>query len=337
MGVYALLLFIVLLTPSLSMASSAPVVDDVSARNPAAELWREVRQRGTDIRGSTQVKGMDSNVLINAAGEAWRQYRMLTLIPRAGIALLLTLAAVVLFRLIRGQLKLADGFSGKKILRFTFSQRMIHWVVAILFILLALTGCTILFGRSTLIPLMGAENFSYLATLSKTLHDYLGPLFAFFMFLMLLFFIKGNFPSPKLDLQWLLRGGGMFHKHAHADRYNAGEKGWFWISVLVGGVVIVSGFVLDFPLFQTDRPGMEFYHFLHTVSATVLIIASIGHIYMGSVAMEGTLEVMKTGYCDANWAKAHHDVWYEKVKDSAIDETAITATTETAPNNKATV
>ena len=130
-------------------------------------------------------------------------------------------------------------------------------------------------------------------------------------------FVKENMPSPKLDLQWVLKGGGLFGKHAHSDRYNAGEKVWFWLAAIVGTAVIVSGLVLNFPNFGQTRATMEYYHWIHSVSAVFLIVVSLGHIYMGTLALEATFEVMKTGYCDSNWAKEHHDLWYEKVKDQA--------------------
>ena len=130
-------------------------------------------------------------------------------------------------------------------------------------------------------------------------------------------FVRDNVPSPKIDLQWVLKGGGLFGKHAHADRYNAGEKLWFWLASIGGLAVIVSGMVLDFPIFDQTRATMEFYHWVHSVSAVVLIVVAFGHIYMGTAALEATFEVMQTGYCDTNWAKEHHDLWYEKVKDQA--------------------
>jgi len=58
---------------------------------------------------------------------------------------------------------------------------------------------------------------------------------------------------------------------------------------------------------------------IHGIAALIMIIASFGHIYMGTAALEGTFEVMQTGYCDTNWAKEHHDIWYEKIKDSAVE------------------
>jgi formate dehydrogenase subunit gamma len=116
-----------------------------------------------------------------------------------------------------------------------------------------------------------------------------------------------------------MKGGGLFGGHASADRFNAGEKGWFWIAVLVGSALIISGLVLDFPIFGQTRETMEYYHFIHTLAGTIMIIASFGHIYLGTIGTEASFEVMRTGYCDTNWAKEHHDIWYDKVKDSAVD------------------
>ena len=138
--------------------------------------------------------------------------------------------------------------------------------------------------------------------------------------------------SPKVGLQWLLRGGGLFGGHVHADRYNAGEKVWFWIATLGGLVVIISGVVLDFPIFGQTRATMEFYLIVHGIAAGVLIAVSFGHIYMGTAALEGTFEVMKTGYCDSNWAKDHHDIWYEKVKGGG--EPAPQDSAETNPDSE---
>lgn len=289
--------------------------------NPGSELWRNVRQRDLVIEGISQVKSPGANVLINVSGESWRQYRMNKLIPIAGWAILIAFLGVVIFRLLRGNIKLEDGRSGIKILRFTLNQRVAHWSTAILFVLLGITGLLLLFGRKFLIPVFGNEGFSYVAIVAKTLHDYLGPAFMVSLTVLFLFFVRDNIPQPKLDLQWILKGGGLFGKHVSSDRYNAGEKGWFWIAALVGLAAVISGMVLDFPIFGLGREMMDFYYLVHSIAAIILIVASFGHIFMGTIAMEGTFEVMKTGYCDSNWAKEHHDLWYEKVKQGAQAET----------------
>ncbi|MFT5504829.1 MAG: formate dehydrogenase subunit gamma [Gammaproteobacteria bacterium] len=305
-----LLFFAVATVPVLGAGGDEGVV----MKDPGSDLWRNVRQREGFLTGSSQVKSPESGSFMNISGETWRQYRMLSLIPRAGIAILVGLIGVVLFRLVRGKIKLAAGRSGTLVLRFTLNQRVAHWSTAILFVILGLTGLTLLFGRLVLIPVFGPEVFGVIANAAKFLHDYLGPLFLLSLLLLIFLFVKDNIPSPKIDLNWILKGGGLLGKHASSDRYNAGEKGWFWLATLVGLVVIGSGLVLDFPIFGLPRVEMEFYHMVHSISAIVIIVASFGHIYMGTAAMEGTFEVMKTGYCDSNWAKEHHDLWYEKVK-----------------------
>jgi formate dehydrogenase subunit gamma len=281
--------------------------------NPGTDLWREVRQRGGPIIGTTQVKGVDSGVLINTDGENWRQFRVEQIIPYSGYLLAATLIVLIAFRLIRGKVKIEAGRSGKKLLRFTLNQRTIHWIVAILFVILGLTGIIQLLGRTLLIPLMGNSTFGSIASVGKLLHDYLGPVFAIALIFMLFSFIKGNFFKLK-DMQWFLNGGGMLGKHASAGRYNAGEKSWFWLAMLGGAAIVVSGLILDFPIFDQSRQTMELYLIIHGIASVIVLAAAFGHIYMGTVAMEGALETMTSGYCDSNWAKEHHDEWYEEVK-----------------------
>lgn len=301
---------------SVSANSASESVETTAVPNPGTDLWREVRQRGEPITGSTQMQGVDAGVLINTSGENWRQLRVNKIIPYSGYLLAVTLIALLAFRLIRGKMKIEAGRSGKKLLRFTLNQRTIHWGVAILFVILGLTGIIQLLGRTLLIPVMGNTAFATIASVSKLLHDYLGPVFAIALILMLFSFIKGNFFKLK-DIQWFLNGGGMLGKHASAGRYNAGEKAWFWLAMFGGAAIVVSGLVLDFPIFDQSRQTMELNLIVHAIAAVIVFAAALGHTYMGTVAMEGALETMTSGYCDSNWAKEHHDEWYEEVKDAA--------------------
>ncbi len=314
----------VLLCIALPLASQAATDDGKGERavivdNPASELWRNVRQRENPLAGTSQVQGAETSYLMRVSGEAWRQYRTLTLIPRAGIAIFVALIVLFLFWLLRGRMKLEAGRSGIKILRFTLNQRVAHWCTAILFVVLALTGLILLLGRKLLIPMFGSDGFSYIAITAKTLHNYLGPAFAVALIFLFLLFVKDNLISAKVDWQWIKRFGGLFGGHdVSSDRFNAGEKGWFWIAVLVGSTIVVSGMVLNFPIFGQTRATMEYYLVIHGVAAIIMTIASFGHIYMGTAGVEGTFEVMQTGYCDSNWAREHHDLWYEKVKDTGV-------------------
>jgi len=307
----------VVVMPVSAVTSGGESVNAAAVPNPGTDLWREVRQRGGPVVGSTQVQGIDSGVLINVSGENWRQLRVEQLIPYSGYLLAATLIALIAFRLIRGEVKIEAGRSGKKLLRFTLNQRTVHWVVAILFVVLGLTGIVQLLGRTLLIPVMGNSTFGSIAAVSKILHDYLGPVFSVALVFMLFSFIKGNFFKLK-DMQWFLDGGGMLGKHASAGQYNAGEKSWFWLAMSGGAVIVVSGLVLDFPVFDQTRDTMELYLTIHGIAAVIVLAAAFGHIYMGTVAMDGALETMTTGYCDSNWAKEHHDEWYEEVKGAEV-------------------
>lgn len=319
-----LLIIGILLSGFMSMSAFAAdpgeSIRAASVPNPGTGLWLDVRQRNEPVVGSTQVQGVDSGVLINIDGMKWRDFRMQQLAPYSAYLLAAILAIIVLFRLIRGKIKIKSGRSGEKLLRFTSIQKITHWVVAITFVLLGLTGVIILLGRKLLIPVFGTDAFATLALISKVIHDYIGPVFAIALLVMLVTFIKGNFFRLK-DIGWFAKAGGMLGGgHVSAGRYNAGEKTWFWLAILGGAVVVVSGLVLDFPIFDLPRETMESAHMFHGISAIIVLAASLGHMYLGTVGMEGAFETMVTGYCDSNWAKEHHDEWYEEMKDSAKTE-----------------
>ena len=298
-------------------ADQSTTIRAASVPNPGTDLWRDVRQRSEPIVGSSQVQGVDSGVLINVDGMKWRDFRMQELVPYSAYLLAAVLVVIVLFRVIRGKIKIKSGRSGEKILRFTSIQKIIHWVVAVTFVLLGLTGVILLLGRKLLIPIFGTDAFSTLAQISKVIHDYVGPVFAIALIFMLFTFIQGNFFRLK-DIGWFAKAGGFLGGgHVSSGRYNAGEKSWFWLAILGGAVVVVSGLVLDFPIFGLTRQTMESAHMFHGISAIIVLVASLGHMYLGTVGMEGALETMVTGYCDSNWAKEHHDEWYEEVKDTA--------------------
>lgn len=302
-----------------SAMAVADALPPANIPSPGVDLWNEIRGRDRAEAGQirTQAQGVDSDVLINANGQAWREYRMQELVPNAAIALGLVALGIIVFRLVRGKVKISAGRSRYRIKRFSVLQRYVHWTTAILFVALAITGIVLLFGRYIVIPVFGPGVGGSLTYVFKRIHDFSGPAFAVSLAVLIVVFMAGNMPKF-VDLKWLIKGGGLFGKHAPAERYNAGEKGWYWIAAIVGAFVVVSGFVLDFPNFEQGRNTMIYYHWIHSISAVVIMSVAMGHIYMGTIAMEGAFEAMATGYCDANWAKEHHDLWYEKVKDQAV-------------------
>ncbi|MEN8205133.1 MAG: formate dehydrogenase subunit gamma [Pseudomonadota bacterium] len=288
--------------------------------NPGADLWREVRQRDRSVIGTTRVKGVDSGVLINVYGEDWRQFRMQRLIPYGAALMGIVLSVILLYYLVRGPLRLQGGPSGKKIQRFTVFERTTHWFTVSVFWLLALTGLILLYGRFVLIPLLGPDGFGLTASACKEAHNLFGPMFLVAILMLFVTFVKDNFYA-RGDMTWLIKGGGLLGGgHVSAGRFNAGEKIWFWIAVLGGIVLCVSGLILDFAVFGQGREVMELSHVLHGIVALIVITVSFGHIYLGTAGVEGTIGSMTTGYVDEAWAKSHHDRWYAEVKAAAVDD-----------------
>ena len=300
------------------------VIQQIGVKNPATDLWRAVRQRNVSIIGKSQVQGPDAGTLIDINGQKWRDFRTSKLVPYSIYALGGVLLIIALFRLIRGKIKINAGRSGNKLRRFSGFQRFVHWSVATLFVILGITGVLLTLGRVGLVPLIGKEAFGTIASIGKLLHDYLGPVFAIMLVLMLFTFMKGNFPNWT-DIKWFLKGGGLFGGHASAGRYNGGEKAWYWLAMIAGVVVVASGLILDFPVFDLTRENIKLSQIVHAIGAIGLFAVSFGHIFMGTIAMEGAFEAMQTGYCDENWAKEHHDLWYEDLRKQGVRSVGATS------------
>ena len=317
-GVILLLFALCLATPAVPAAEAvAGGETPIVVPNPGSDLWRAVRQREgatAEMPGTSQVKGSDSGTLIDARGEQWRRYRMERLIPAAGWILGGVLIVLGLFRLVRGQVPIEGGRSARRILRYRMAERIAHWSMALLFLLLAATGLVMLFGRPLLLPLLGGESFGRLAALSKGTHDIAGPLFFVAMGWMFLRFVSRNLPEPG-DLRWLLEGGGMVgDRHPSAGFFNTGEKIVFWLTVLGGTLMAVTGLLMLLPLLGADRFLLQLSHLLHSATAVVLMSAILGHIYIATLGMEGAMDAMKSGWADLNWARQHHDRWVEEVE-----------------------
>jgi formate dehydrogenase subunit gamma len=124
--------------------------------------------------------------------------------------------------------------------------------------------------------------------------------------------IAGNIPD-KVDVEWVKQGGGIVgDKHPPARRFNAGQKMIYWIVVLGGGLVAATGYLLMFPFYGTDVTGMQIAQMVHGVASLLFVAVMLGHIYIGTIGMEGAFEAMGTGEVDVNWAKQHHSLWAEE-------------------------
>ncbi len=292
-----------------------------------APFWRGVHESGRAPGSVNNLQAGERGVLIQpitsypgtrttTAGEAWRQIRNWWIIPYGGALVVIVVLALGLFYWARGPLGGHEPPTGRAIERFTYFERAAHWVNAIAFCVLAISGLVMAFGKFVLLPLTGGLLFGWLTWLLKTAHNFAGPLFAVSLVIVFLTFVRSNWPSRD-DLNWLKHGGGLFGgEEPPSKRFNAGEKLVFWGGVvLLGVIVVVSGFVLDkvVPDLELTRPGMQTAHIIHSIAAMLIITVFLGHIYIGTIGMRGAYRGMKTGYVDEGWAREHHRLWYDDI------------------------
>jgi formate dehydrogenase subunit gamma len=274
-------------------------------------LWSEIR---TGEPQYTSIPGRETNVLIQPRGQTWRALRVPV---AAGGGFLVALAVVILgaFYLWRGPITLHGAPTGRLIERFTVVERFVHWTVAITFATLAITGLILTFGKSLLLPLIGYTLFSWLAILAKSLHNFVGPILVVALPIMIALFARANI-FRAYDWNWLKKGGGMLTgEHVPSGKANAGQKFLFWTMVVFFGLtLVVTGLILDFPNFDQTRQTMQSANVIHMICGVLATCLLMGHVYLGTIGMQGAYDAMRTGYVDETWAKEHHEYWYNEVK-----------------------
>jgi len=282
--------------------------------NPTASSAKEEQllQEFQRIQGRGTIPDTKSYVIEQPAGRDWRQFHQITLRWVGAISIVGMLVLLVVFYLVRGMVRLESGRSGRVLVRFSAFERFMHWMTATCFIILALSGLNITFGKPLLLPLIGPEAFATGSQWAKYLHNYLSFPFTIGVFMIFLMWVAWNVPN-RVDVEWLKEGGGIVgQKHPPAYRFNAGQKMIYWIQVLAGGAMALTGYLLMFPFYGTDIADMQLAQIVHGVVAMLFVAVMIAHIYIGSIGMEGAFEAMWDGTVDVNWAKEHHSLWAEQ-------------------------
>jgi formate dehydrogenase subunit gamma len=307
LGVLALCFLLVCVAPLHAQQSSPPV--DPQASKVSEQTLLEQSRR---IEGQIDLLNETAAVLEQPAGRVWTYFHEVLLRWIGAIAIIGIIVVLAIAYFFIGRLRISAGRSGIKVARFTSFERFSHWLTATSFVLLALTGLNITFGRPLLLPLMGPDAFTTFSEVSKYVHNFISFAFVLGLVLIAAIWMKDNIPR-KVDWIWLKEGGGFIpSKHPTAGRFNAGEKLVFWLALGAGAAVSVSGYLLLFPFYVTDIFGMQIAQGVHSVVAILFIALIIGHIYIGTLGMEGAFEAMGTGSVDLNWAKEHHGLWLEE-------------------------
>ena len=309
------------------------------------DLWRGFRFGEVPITSSNT--GPAATTLIQDGGMKWLTFREGPLITYGGYLLLGTLVLLVLFYLIRGRIRIDGEKTGRTVTRFKTIERFGHWLLAGSFILLGLTGLVSLMGRKFLIPAFGHDAFSTIAVGSKWIHNNVSWAFMLGLSMVFVMWVVHNLPH-RTDINWLLKGGGIFTKgHPPARKFNAGQKLIFWSVIILGASISASGLALLFP-FQLNmfaptfaklnafgipdllgyaalpevlapHQEMQYAQLWHAIVSFVLMAIILAHIYIGSVGMEGAYDAMGTGEVEEQWAREHHSLWVEEVEAKASE------------------
>lgn len=275
-----------------------------------APVWREVR---SGAPGFTTTKGVETGVLVQSGGETWRQIRE----PIAfwgGLLVALSVLLLALSHLTLGPLTPGDAPRGRLIRRFSAADRHAHWLMAICWSVLAITGLILSLGKTVLLPVLGYSVFAWLASMAKTLHNFTGPILIVAVPWLFIRFVRDNGIGVE-DLKWLLRVPTLYKGHFYpSHRFNAGEKVQFWIAlVLLSTILTVTGLILVFPNIGQGRATMQISSTIHMIAAYLSIAISLLHVYLGTLGVTGAYSGMRYGYVDETWAKHHHELWYQDV------------------------
>ena len=331
-------------------ANAKPISQDLGSLGgvSSSDLYRGIRYADVDINVSNSSAAAE--ILVQDGGMSWLLTRQNGIQVFAAVGIGAILALLAMFYLIKGRMAIEGGPSatGQKIERFKAIERFSHWCLAGSFLMLALTGLLLLFGRNVLIPIFGHEVNSGIATFSIWVHNNIAWVFMASLVAIFVLWVAHNIPN-KLDLEWLAKGGGIIgNAHPSAKKFNAGQKIIFWVVIILGTSVSVSGlsllFPFEFPMFAATfsklntlgitgllgmdplptnllpHEEMQLSQIWHSIVAFIMMAIIIAHIYIGSVGMVGAYDAMGSGQVDVNWAKQHHDIWEEEVSNQNLNK-----------------
>jgi len=199
-----------------------------------------------------------------------------------------------------------------RILRYSAGERVTHWIVAICFVLSALSGLALLHPSMFFFSnLFGGGPWT------RILHPFIGLAMALAFAVFAVHHIADNLLGGN-DRQWLLQwrdiAANRMDKLPEAGKYNAGQKVLFWILVLLMLLLVTTGFLFWRPWFAHLLPigVVRFATLLHAVAAMGLILIIIGHIYM-AIWTTWSVRAMVRGWVTTRWARHHHPAWYREV------------------------
>lgn len=201
--------------------------------------------------------------------------------------------------------------TGRRVVRYSLGERMVHSAAAISYLYLLLTGLA--FWTPGLYWIAVVLGGGYL---SRAVHPWVGLVFAAVVARMFVMW-RRDMRTTDANRVWR-RAMAAYVRNDDArvpaaGRFNFGQKQLFWIMVLGGAGLFVSGLVLWLP--QIVPPSvrwlLEAAILVHAVSALLTIAGFIVHLYMGLAVVPGGLHAILHGDVSEAWARHHHGAWLD--------------------------
>ena len=240
------------------------------------------------IQRFTQYPGRD----FTTAGEAWRAGAQPVDHAVRRRAALIVLLAIAIFYFAQGPLGAQLNETGRRIERFTPFERAAHWTNATAFVVLAISGLVMAFGKYFLLPVIGATLFGWLTYALKTAHNFAGPLFAVSLVVVFFTFLETTSRAPKTSPGSRRAAACSAGRRCHRTASTPARRSIFWFGVFgLGALVVGSGLVLDklIPGLAYLRGDMQIAHIIHAAAAVLMMCMFLGHIYLGTHRHAGRL------------------------------------------------
>jgi formate dehydrogenase subunit gamma len=196
----------------------------------------------------------------------------------------------------------------KEIVRYSFADRVVHWVVAISFIYLMLSGLALGYPRTAwLYDILGGGQTV------RFLHPWVGIVFMLGIVYMLFAWTR-DMLFDRSDREWT-RSMRTYVREGHVDvdvgRYNAGQKGYYWFAIITGVLLLLTGIPLWYP-WMLSGGWNQAARLLHHVLFLLTVGGFIIHVYMSTAMFPGTIRGMTTGRVERRWAAFHHPRWFRE-------------------------
>lgn len=196
--------------------------------------------------------------------------------------------------------------------RYSPTERTNHWLIVLFFLGAGLSGLAFFHpGLYFLSALFGGGVWA------RILHPFMGLAMAACFLLLFLKLWRHNVINDD-DREWLKHSGDMLRgdksRMPPAGRYNGGQKRVFWVMAASLAVLVLTGFLFWQPWFADSFPILlrRIAVVLHALSATVLILSVIVHVY-AAIWVKGTVRAMTRGDVSEAWARQNHALWYREM------------------------